>query len=75
MLVPLTARAAELVPSSKPNFILILCDNLGCGDVACFNPRAHQRTALNVNVKAWENTLRAYWAEVKAKLLADLVNK
>lgn len=32
------------VASRLPNIVLILCDNLGYGDVGCFNPNAKQRT-------------------------------
>lgn len=30
--------------SAQPNVVIILCDNLGYGDVACFQPQAKQRT-------------------------------
>lgn len=30
--------------SAQPNIILILCDNLGYGDIGCFNPNASQPT-------------------------------
>jgi arylsulfatase A-like enzyme len=36
---------SQVAAARPPNFILILCDNLGYGDVACFNPHARQRTA------------------------------
>lgn len=36
-----TAHATEATP---PNFIFVYCDNLGNGDVQCFNPDAKQRT-------------------------------
>ncbi|MFA6546661.1 MAG: sulfatase [Limisphaerales bacterium] len=38
--IPHPAFPAE----SKPNVIVILCDNLGYGDVGCFNPKASQPT-------------------------------
>jgi arylsulfatase A len=37
-----TASAAE-----KPNFIVIFCDNLGYGDVACFGPTQHRTPNLD----------------------------
>jgi arylsulfatase A-like enzyme len=37
-----TALAAE-----KPNFIVIFCDNLGYGDVACFGPTQHRTPNLD----------------------------
>lgn len=30
--------------SQKPNVVVILCDNLGNGDIACFNPQTKHRT-------------------------------
>lgn len=30
--------------SAPPNVVIIFCDNLGYGDVGCFNPKAHQPT-------------------------------
>lgn len=30
--------------AAPPNVVLIFCDNLGYGDVSCFNPKAHQPT-------------------------------
>jgi arylsulfatase A-like enzyme len=42
-----TAVAAPtfaLSPREKPNFIVVFCDNLGNGDVRCFNPETPHRT-------------------------------
>lgn len=36
--------AADAAPRSRPNVIIILCDNLGNGDIACFYPQTKHRT-------------------------------
>lgn len=38
----ITASAAHAQPAPKPNFIVILCDNLGYGDVGCFGSKLHR---------------------------------
>lgn len=38
--VPPAASFAEEAQRSRPNILLITCDNLGYGDLPCFNPRA-----------------------------------
>ena len=40
----LISSTNQLSASQRPNVVLILCDNLGYGDVGCFNPAAKQRT-------------------------------
>ena len=40
----LASEPGDHVPHRPPNVILIFCDNLGYGDVGCFNPKAKQRT-------------------------------
>jgi len=42
MIVSLLAAAA--LATQQPNVVLILCDNLGNGDIACFNPQTKHRT-------------------------------
>ena len=43
-LTVLLARPATVFAADKPNVIVILCDNLGYGDLGCFNPHAYQPT-------------------------------
>lgn len=38
------ARATALEPPGTPNVVFILCDNLGNGDIGCFNPNSKHRT-------------------------------
>ena len=38
------SASAVAAKPSPPNVIFIFCDNLGYGDVGCFNPEAKQRT-------------------------------
>ena len=33
--------AADPQPQRPPNFVLILCDNLGYGDIGCFGSKLH----------------------------------
>lgn len=42
-LLPFSALAADMAPP-PPNIVFILCDNLGNGDIACFNPATKHRT-------------------------------
>lgn len=47
-LLPLTAflmlSLAAVVTADQPNFVFVLVDNLGNGDVTCFNPASKHRT-------------------------------
>lgn len=36
--------AAAAISTAQPNIVVILCDNLGNGDIACFNPLTKHRT-------------------------------
>ena len=43
-LLCLLLSAAILSAKPAPNVVIILCDNLGNGDIACFNPQTKHRT-------------------------------
>jgi arylsulfatase A len=51
----LLALSLSAPAADKPNLIFVLCDNLGNGDVRCFNPQAKQRTP-NLDRMAAEGT-------------------
>lgn len=36
------ARADDVGPGRPPNFVVILCDNLGYGDVGCYGSKVHR---------------------------------
>ena len=40
----LSALCSPLAAAEKPNVVFILCDNLGNGDIACFNAETKHRT-------------------------------
>lgn len=55
LLLLILCAAFPLVAAEKPNFIFVLCDNLGNGDVRCFNPQTKHRTP-NLDRMAAEGT-------------------
>src|SRR5947209_18498155 len=40
----LAAPQQAAVAATPPNFVLILMDDMGYGDIACFNPKTKNRT-------------------------------
>ena len=44
MRVLLLLLSASSLVTASPNVVVILCDNLGNGDIACFHPQTKHRT-------------------------------
>ena len=44
---PATSGSPDGTPSARPNFIVILCDNLGYGDIEPFGSKLHRTPNLN----------------------------
>ena len=47
LLVPLMAKAAEDMPETKPNVILMLADDLGYGDLSCYGSTRNRTPVLD----------------------------
>jgi arylsulfatase A-like enzyme len=54
-ILTLLALTLPAFSADKPNLIFVLCDNLGNGDVKCFNPQTQHRTP-NLDRMAAEGT-------------------
>jgi arylsulfatase A-like enzyme len=50
LLASLLLPAVAGFAAEKPNVLFVFCDNLGNGDVACFNPLTKHRTRTSI---AW----------------------
>jgi len=46
--LPVSARSESRSDNARPNFIIILCDNLGYGDVGCFGSKLHQTPHIDL---------------------------
>lgn len=62
LLLVLSALGTSLSAADKPNIVFILCDNLGNGDIACFNPATKHRTPNLDRMAAEGKKLTSFYA-------------
>ncbi len=55
--IALLLTPASLASAEKPNIVLILCDDLGYGDVQCFNPQHGKIRTQNIDRLASEGMM------------------
>ena len=46
--LPVSARSESRSDNARPNFIIILCDNLGYGGVGCFGSKLHRTPHIDL---------------------------
>jgi arylsulfatase A-like enzyme len=61
-LLVLACEAAHAADAPRPNIVFVLCDNLGNGDVGCFNPGCKNRTPHLDRMAAEGMRLTSYYS-------------